>query len=165
MAVEEVVIPGTWDDVEEKEFVPTEFKALENGVYPFYLADWEVRTGQDSGRDYVTLRIVHEKDPDDVEEGEQRKFSIWENLHFTPKTIGNTRRVLRIIGVNLDVLKGVKFVEGEVPDELRDELDEIAGDDSITFQCRVRAKRQRSKDEDGNATSKMVNEVVRWIEA
>lgn len=162
--VEAAVIPGTWDEIEEKEFTPTEFKTLDNGLYEFYLGDYEVRMGKDSGREYVSARIVHEKDPDDVEEGEQRKYSVWENLHFTAKTIGNTRRILRVMGVDLSGGKGEPFEEGEVPDWLRDALDDVAGDDTNTFQARVRRKRQKSTDEDGNPSTREINEVVRWID-
>lgn len=156
--VDAAVLPGSWDEVEETQGGGGDFKALDPGTYAFYLADFEKRDSQ-AGNEYVHLTIIHEKDEDDIEEGEQRKYYIFPNLNFTPKTLGQTKRALRVMGCDLSLLVGVVPKAGVVPDEVLDMLEEIKGES--TFECKV--KRTRYKNKDGEM--QVGNEVLRWVSA
>lgn len=148
-------VVGSWDEIEEQEFTG-EYETLERGTYPFVLADAEKREGQDSGNEYVVLKLLHEKD--DAEENAQKKFYLWENVHFTAKTIGNTKRILRILGVDLSVMAGQPFEDGVVPDELMDAIDEAVDGPPINIQ--VKRTRYKKKDSDDVAYR---NEAARFL--
>lgn len=155
-AIDAAVVPGSWDEIEEQEF-KGEYETLDNGTYPFVLVDAEKREGQDSGNEYLHVRLLHEKDEAEVAEGGQVKFNVWDNLHFTPKTVGNTKRILRIMGVPASVWAGLPFEEGVVPDEIMEAVEDCI--DGASFQVRV--KRTRYKDDSDEV--RFQNAVVRYI--
>lgn len=152
---EAAVVPGSWDEIEEQEF-SGEYPTLDNGTYDFVIATAEKREGQESGNEYVNVRLVHEDDSDPSAEKPQ-KYSVFDKWHFTAKTIGNTKRILRIVGVDLGVMKGVEFEEGVVPDELMEAIEDAI--DGAPF--KVRVKRSRRKDSGGDVVTD--NQVVRYI--
>lgn len=149
------VIPGTWDEIEESQFTG-EYEVLENGVYDFYLMDCEKRVGQNSGNEYVALTLCHERPDEETPEGGQHKFLVWENMHFTPKTLGMAKRTLRILGVDLSGLPTPE--PGVVDDELFERIEDAK--DSGTFPVRIKKTRYKAQDE----SVKVRNEVVRFLD-
>lgn len=154
---EAAVVPGSWDEIEEQEF-KGEYPTLDNGTYDFVLVAAEKREGQDSGNEYVNVRLLHEEEDSSDPDAKPIKYSVFDKWHFTAKTVGNSKRIMRIVGVDLSVMKGSEFEEGVVPDALMEAIED-AIDGGAPFQVRV--KRSRRKDNSGDVV--IDNQVVRYI--
>lgn len=152
---EAAVVPGSWDEIQEEEF-KGEYPTLDNGTYPFVLVSADKREGQESGNEYINVRLLHVDDSDPSAE-KPAKYSVFDKWHFTSKTVGNSKRIMRIVGVDLSVLKGQEFEEGVVPDALMEAVEDAI--EGAPFQVRV--KRSRRKDSTGDVT--MENAVVRYV--
>lgn len=150
----DVIEPGTWGDIEEKEF-SGEFPVLNRGVYGAYLADHEIRTGKDSGNDYLSLEFVVDKDPD---LGVDFDHHVWDSWFFTPKSIGQTKSKASALGVE---------IPGDTPfAEVIDVMNETLFDfHNQTCRLRVKVSRYTGTGDNGEPIKKLKNDVQRILPA
>lgn len=145
-----IVIGEGWDEAQ----APTGyFPMVARGNYVVQLADVDKRKGQESGNTYAVcvFKIAADDNPSKMEE-EDPTVTMWQNLFFTPKALGRTKKFVSDMGIAVRTGDNILSL-------LREESDAEARYDAI-----IGVERYRREDpETGKMKNAQRNRILRII--